>query len=147
MGCNLTIVTVGITGRKTIGKRTEPREAFYLQRNSHLSTWRQSSQNKNRNCCNVGWEWARSPHRGRSPGRLAPRGTCTTFQSQQTGTCQQPRKHFRHKFFQAAKPERGWWSCFCLWLQGTPPGIRGRKGENMVIRSENVTCGHYDIAP
>lgn len=39
MGCNLTIVTMGITGRKTIGKRTEPREAFYLQRNVHLSTW------------------------------------------------------------------------------------------------------------
>lgn len=71
MSCNLTIVTIGITGRKTIGKRMEPREAFYLQRNSHLSTWWQSSQNKNRNCCNVGWDGVRSPRRGQSPGRLA----------------------------------------------------------------------------
>lgn len=98
MSCNLTIVTVGITGRKTIGKRTKPREALYLQRNLHFSTWWQSSQNKNRDCCNTGREGARSPHRGWSPGRLAPRGTCTTFQTQQTGTCQQPRKHFRHNF-------------------------------------------------
>lgn len=30
MGCDLTIVTVGITGKKTIGKRTEPRGAFYF---------------------------------------------------------------------------------------------------------------------
>lgn len=51
------------------------------------------------------------------------------------------------QFFQPAKPERGWQSSFWLWLQGTPPGRRGRKGENMVIRSENVTCGHYGMAP
>lgn len=74
MGCNLTIVPVSITGRKTIGKRTEPRETFYLQRNLHLSTWWQSSQNKNRNCCNAEWEGARSPCWGRSPGGLALTG-------------------------------------------------------------------------
>lgn len=38
-GCNLTIVTIGVSGRKTIGKRREPREALYWQKNPHLSTW------------------------------------------------------------------------------------------------------------
>jgi len=88
----------GITGRKTIGKRTEPREAFYLQRNSHLGPWWQSSQNKTRNCCNVEQEGTWRPHQGYSPGRLGQYGTCTTFQLQQTGTCQQPQKHFRYNF-------------------------------------------------
>lgn len=61
MGCDLTIVTVGITGKKTIGKRTEPREAFYLRRNLRLSTWWHSSQNKNRKCCNFWWERMEPP--------------------------------------------------------------------------------------
>lgn len=41
-----------------------------------------------------GWR----PQWGRSAGRLAPHGTCTTIHLQQTGTCQQPRKHFHHNF-------------------------------------------------
>lgn len=51
------------------------------------------------------------------------------------------------QFFQLVKPEREWWNRFCLLLQGTPPGMRGKKGENVVIRCENVTYRHYGVAP
>lgn len=45
--------------------------------------------------------WVRrgtEPLLGTFSWRAGPHGTCTTFQLQWTGTCQQPQKHFRHSF-------------------------------------------------
>lgn len=146
MGCNLNIVTVGKIERKTIGKRTEPRKAFYLQRNLHLSTWWQSSQNKTRKCCNICWEGTKHPL-----GMLSLPAVPTRALHNPPVTANQhmpaTAKTLPSQFFQPAKPERGWWNSLCVCLQGTPPGMRGRKGENMSSRSENLASNCYCMVP